>query len=115
MFEETHINTEFLSLINVRHAHHGMFGTSDLYIVVNLKPLSTDIELCEREISDCMWMDVNEYLNHPNIHELNKFFVQSYLEYQKNNFKIDCKHGIHQILKKPYTVYFGTKKDLSRL
>jgi len=108
--EETNISTEFLSLLNLRHAHNGMFGCSDIYIVVSLKPLTTKIEKCEREIADSKWMDIDEYLNHPNIHELNRMCVQNYLDYQKNKLKIDCKHGIHQVLKKPYTAYFVAKE-----
>lgn len=89
-----------------------MFRCSDIYTVVSLKPLSEDIEKCEREIEECKWMDIDEYLNHEDIHELNKFQVQKYLEYIKHNIKINCFHGIHQLLKKPYTLYSVTNGDL---
>lgn len=109
--EETHISTEFESILTLRHAHGGVFDCSDIYIVVSLRPLNEDIEKCEREIDECKWMDIDEYLNHPDIHELNKFQLQKFLEYKKSNLKINCYHGVHQILKKPYTLYSVTKAD----
>lgn len=111
VYEETRIHTVFHSLLNLRQGHHGMFGCSDIYIVVSLTPTSSEIDKCEREIKDCQWMKIDEYLQHEKIHELNKFFVQTYLSYKSNSIKIDCKHGIHQLLKKPYTVHYATKVD----
>ncbi|XP_063903592.1 uncharacterized protein LOC135123026 isoform X2 [Zophobas morio] len=111
VWEETGVETEFQTVLTLRQGHYGMFGCSDIYTVISLKPLSSDIEKCEREIDKCMWMDVDEYLKHPNVHELNRFFVQKYLEYLKKNLKIDWHHGIHQVLKKAYTVYYITSTD----
>lgn len=105
VYEETNIQTEFDSLISLRHTHNAMFDCSDMYIIVSLKPLSENIEKCEREIAECKWMDIDEYLQHPDVHELNRFFVHKYLDYVKKNIKIECTHGIHQILKKTYTLY----------
>ncbi|XP_008197132.1 nucleoside diphosphate-linked moiety X motif 6 isoform X2 [Tribolium castaneum] len=111
VWEETGVQTEFHSVLTLRHTHFGMFGCSDIYTVVSLKPLTFNIEKCEREIAKCTWMDIEEYLNHPNVHELNRFFVQKYLEHLRKNLKIDWHHGIHQVLKKAYTVYFVTDAD----
>nr|XP_023020147.1 nudix hydrolase 2 isoform X1 [Leptinotarsa decemlineata]XP_023020148.1 nudix hydrolase 2 isoform X1 [Leptinotarsa decemlineata]XP_023020149.1 nudix hydrolase 2 isoform X1 [Leptinotarsa decemlineata] len=110
--EETNILTEFQSVLTFRQTHKGMFGCSDIYTVVSLKPLSENIEKCDREIAKCQWMDIDEYMSHPQVHDLNRFFVQKYLEYKKHNIKINCFNGIHQIIKKPYTVYSVTKGDL---
>lgn len=104
--EETNIQTEFRSMLTVRHTHKRPFGCSDLYIIFSLKPLTTDIVKCEREISDCRWMDMNECLNHPHIHELNKFFIKTYLDFKERNIKIDCKTGMHEVLKIPYYMYY---------
>lgn len=109
MHEETNISTTFESVLTFRHAHGGMFGCSDIYTVVSLRPLNEDIEKCQREIDDCKWMDIDDYLNHPDIHDLNKFQLQKYLEHKKCDIKINCYHGVHQFLKKPYTVYSVTK------
>lgn len=109
--EETNISTEFESVLTIRHGHNGMYGCSDIYTVVSLRPLNDNIEKCEREIDQCKWMDINEYLTHPDIHELNKFQLQKFLEYKKCNIKVNCYHGIHQILLKPYTVYSVTNSN----
>ncbi|CAH1154666.1 unnamed protein product [Phaedon cochleariae] len=111
VYEETKISTEFQSILTLRHIHNGMFGCSDIYTVVSLKPLTQEIEKCDREIENCIWMDVQEYLNHPHVHDLNRFYVQKYLEYKKCNIKVNCFHGCHQIVNKPYTVYSVTKAD----
>lgn len=122
VYEETNIHTEFRSVLAFRHGHGGQFQCSDLYTVVSLKPLSTAVKKCEREIQDCKWMTLDEYLTHPDIHELNRLFVHKYLENAKCNMKIECSHGIHQVFKKPYTVYHAigssddkeqTSKDVS--
>lgn len=108
VLEETGVNTEFQTLLSMRHTHHGMFECSDIYTVISLKPLTDNIKMDDREISNCQWMKIDEYLTHPNVHDLNRFFVEKYLEYDKNNIKIDWHHGIHQIIKKPYTIYYVT-------
>ncbi|XP_030768077.1 nudix hydrolase 8 isoform X2 [Sitophilus oryzae] len=109
VFEETGINTEFESLLTIRQTHNGMFECTDLYIVMNLRALNTDIKKCEMEIAECRWMDIEEYLSHPNVHDLNRFFVEKMLHHRKHNIKIDCHHGTHQLLKRPYTVYYASK------
>ncbi|ENN76585.1 hypothetical protein YQE_07034, partial [Dendroctonus ponderosae] len=111
VLEETNIQTEFESVLTFRQGQSGMFGCSDLYFVVNLKALSQDIQKCTREIADCQWMDIKEYLNHPQVHELNRFFVSKLMHHRKHNLKIDCHHGLHQLLQKPFTVYSVFKTD----
>ncbi|KAF7278378.1 hypothetical protein GWI33_008507 [Rhynchophorus ferrugineus] len=109
--EETGIQAEFDSLLTLRQTHQQMFGCTDIYVVMNLKALSQDIQKCEKEIAECKWMDIEEYLNHPHVHELNRFFVQKMLHHKKHNIKIKCDHGVHQLLKRPYTVYSVLKTD----
>ncbi|XP_060522100.1 uncharacterized protein LOC132699423 isoform X2 [Cylas formicarius] len=113
VMEETNIRTEFDSLLTLRHVHQGMFGCSDIYIVVSLKPISFDIDKCNREIEKCQWMDIKEYLKHPHVHELNRFFAHKYLKHREHSIKIDVHHGIHQLVKIPYTVYSVEKLDQS--
>ncbi|XP_031352463.1 nudix hydrolase 10 isoform X2 [Photinus pyralis] len=111
VYEETHISTEFHSMLTMTQAHERMFGCSDLYFIVSLIPTSTDIEKCDREISECQWMKIDEYLDHDSVTELNKFFIKTYLNYKSNCITINCKHGIHSLLKKAYTVHYATKID----
>lgn len=72
VFEETGIKCEFQSILTIRQGHNGIFGCSDIYVVVNLKALNEDIKKCDREIAECQWMNIEEYLTHPHIHELNR-------------------------------------------
>lgn len=53
-----------------------LFGNSDIYVIIKLKALTETIEKCELEIKDCQWMDVEQYLNHPHVHDFNKFIVR---------------------------------------
>ncbi|XP_053673552.1 uncharacterized protein LOC128723775 [Anopheles nili] len=107
--EETNIRTAFESVVSIRHAHGAGFGCSDLYIVMALTPLSEEITKCNREIAKCEWMDVSEYLNHPKVHETNRNFVRTYLEYKKLGVRIDCTEEMHQVLKKRYNIYSVAK------
>jgi 8-oxo-dGTP pyrophosphatase MutT (NUDIX family) len=58
VFEETNVTSEFQFLISLRHTHNGMFKCSDIYFVVGLKPVSKEINKCNREIAACEWMKV---------------------------------------------------------
>ncbi|XP_068631798.1 uncharacterized protein [Battus philenor] len=86
--EETGIDAVFESMITLRHTHKMMFGNSDIYIVVALKAVSNTITKSEDEIEACKWMDIEEYLNHPHVHEFNRFIVQQALDLKKRNLKL---------------------------
>ncbi|XP_045432546.1 nucleoside diphosphate-linked moiety X motif 6 isoform X2 [Pipistrellus kuhlii] len=60
VFEETGIQSEFMSLLSIRqqHSHPGAFGKSDMYIICRLKPRSFSIALCPHECLRCEWMDL---------------------------------------------------------
>lgn len=105
VLEETSVQTEYETLIAIRHAHGAGFGCSDLYIVLALKPHTNAIAKCEREIAKCEWMDIDTYLTHPNVHETNRSFMKSYLNYKANGVKIICREDVHQILKKKYNIF----------
>lgn len=105
--EETGVKSEFHSLLTVRHAHKRAYNCSDLYITFALKPLTTEINKCDREIKDCKWMDVDEFLNHPRGSQMNRLVMGTYLEYKKRNIRFDCKTSIHEILKFPVQTYYA--------
>ena len=109
VFEETGIKTTFETLISIRHAHNTNFGCSDLYIVMALKPTDYDQDItnCPREIAASKWMDFDEYLNHPNVHETNRLFLRTYLNYKNKGIKITCNEGSHVLLKRKYNVYYA--------
>lgn len=103
--EETNIKTKFESVVSLRHAHGAGFGCSDLYIVMALSPENSEIVKCDREISKCEWMDIEAYLQHPKVHETNRNFVRTYLQYKQNGLKFICKDEVHSVLKKQYNIY----------
>ncbi|HUZ18737.1 MAG TPA: NUDIX domain-containing protein [Spirochaetia bacterium] len=77
--EETGIQTRFRSLVCFRHWHGYRFGKSDIYFVCRLDPLSFDIRRDPGEIEECMWMPVDEYLSHPDVHVFNRRIVEAAL------------------------------------
>lgn len=109
--EETNISAEFISLVVTLHGHGRQWNCSDIYSVMSLKPISADLTMDTREIKDCRWMPVHEYLNSDEVHELNKFVIHRWLEMQKQGIIVDCKHGLHALLKKPYTIYYPDKQS----
>ncbi|EDW86266.1 uncharacterized protein Dwil_GK17180 [Drosophila willistoni] len=109
--EETGIKTEFRSVVCLRHAHGGNFGCSDIYVVIGLKPNNLDFKRCEREIAKLQWMPVQEYLQHPQVHETNRHFVRTYLDYQKRGLVLTCRSDVHQVLKKEYRLYYVDQQE----
>ncbi|XP_013103138.2 uncharacterized protein LOC106084171 [Stomoxys calcitrans] len=104
--EETGVECEFNTVISIRHAHGGIFGCSDIYCVVALSPKSLDLTRCEREIAKLQWMPIDEYLQHPNVHETNRHFLRCYMDYKKRGIRFTCEIGKHQVLKKEYCLYY---------
>lgn len=77
VLEETGVQTRFDALICFRHWHGYRYGKSDIYFVCRLHPLSEEISLQEEEIEHCLWMPVEEYLAHENVHAFNKRIVRA--------------------------------------
>lgn len=74
--EETAVQATFHSLIGIRHAHVNRFGKSDLYFVCRLTPLSEEIQPQESEIAECVWMPVEQFLQHEEASAFNRNFVE---------------------------------------
>ena len=60
--EETGVETEFVSLVCMRHNTRFVFGKSDMYVVARLRPTATTINIDPDEIADARWMPVGEFL-----------------------------------------------------
>lgn len=109
--EETGIQTKFDSLVCVRHALGGPnrisfgFECSDLYFVIALKPDNHEIVKCEREIAQCEWMDFDKYLSLPNITEMNRLFLETFISNEERGIKLGCKNHTHELLKRHYQIY----------
>lgn len=89
----------------IRHAHGAGFGCSDVYVVVAMIAETMDIKKCEREIADCKWMELEEFLTHENVHETNRNFLRTYVSLKRQGIKIGCHEEIHPIIKKKYQIY----------
>jgi len=88
--EETGVETEFQSIIAFRQSHQMNFGCSDLYFIVCLKPTSSEIKMCTREISKCEWMPLEEYANHELVHTTNRHIAKQYMKCKQNKVAIGC-------------------------
>lgn len=73
---------------------------------MKLIPLTEEITKCEREIAECKWMDVEEYLNHKNVHETNRSFVLHWKELEKKNMLMDVVTKTHEKLNRKYQIFF---------
>ena len=76
VMEETGIYAQFIGIVCLRHRHGFRFGTSDLYIVCRLKPLSKEITSDPGEIEDCKWMPLTTYFSSDYVADFNKKIVQ---------------------------------------
>jgi len=78
--EETGVETRFEALACLRHWHGYRYGKSDIYFVCRLSPLSQEIQRDEREIEDCKWMPVAEYMQSESVGLFNRRIVRAALE-----------------------------------
>ncbi len=78
--EETGIEARFAHLVCFRHWHRYRYGKSDIYFVCKLEAVTTEIHRQTEEIDECMWMPVDEYLQHPLVHAFNRQVVKAVLE-----------------------------------
>jgi 8-oxo-dGTP pyrophosphatase MutT (NUDIX family) len=82
VLEETGVQTKFEALVCLRHWHGYRYGKSDIYFVARLSPISHEIVQDHEEIEECLWMPVEEYLNHGTVHNFNKQIVRAALNSQ---------------------------------
>ena len=78
--EETGVQAEFQGVVCVRHRHQFRFGRSDFYIVCRLRPLTSTLQRDPREIEECRWMPVDEYLTSPYVGLFNRTVVRHALQ-----------------------------------
>ncbi|CAG9584388.1 unnamed protein product [Danaus chrysippus] len=102
--EETGVDATFETMVTLRHAHKMMFGNSDIYVVVKLKATSTEINKSDIEIKSCKWMKIDEYMNHPHVHEFNRSVVQQALDLDTRKIKLDLIKENHAVVNKEITV-----------
>ena len=74
--EETGIDARFEYMACFRHWHNYRYGKSDIYFVCRLTPLSMEIKMDPNEISECLWIPLDDFLNDPDVFGFNKFIVR---------------------------------------
>ncbi|XP_076379266.1 uncharacterized protein LOC143259741 [Megalopta genalis] len=111
VLEETGIETTLKCLIGFRHAHNFAFNCSDIYIIFYLIPNSFDIKKCDKEISECQWMKLTDYLNHSEVHANNKLVARKMLEFFEHKMGVTINYTEHPTLKKPIAMYTISKVD----
>ena len=66
VFEETGVRAKFDHLVNTRLVHSSaMFHAPDLYSIVRLTPLTTEIHFDPVEIADAQWVDLDVLAANP--------------------------------------------------
>ncbi|XP_064613260.1 uncharacterized protein LOC135477040 [Liolophura sinensis] len=80
VLEETGVPCQFVSILSFRHQHGYRFGCSDVYFVCLMRPISEEINACEKEIADCQWMNLREFHQQENLSEALRFFTEQYLK-----------------------------------
>eukprot|EP01017_Pseudomicrothorax_dubius_P026613 TRINITY_DN2987_c0_g1_i1.p1 TRINITY_DN2987_c0_g1~~TRINITY_DN2987_c0_g1_i1.p1 ORF type:complete len:254 (+),score=29.23 TRINITY_DN2987_c0_g1_i1:64-825(+) len=61
VFEETGVETEFLSIVAFRDRERFRFEHSDIYFVALLKPKHSKIVPCALEVAESMWMPIEDF------------------------------------------------------
>ncbi|XP_031782400.2 nudix hydrolase 8 [Nasonia vitripennis] len=105
VLEETGVIAKFKCMLAFRHAHRYAFGCSDIYTISCLIPQTFDIVKCDREISECKWMKLDEFISHPHVHDNNRLLASKVMEYLEHGMGITVTQAIHPINKKPISVY----------
>ena len=78
VYEETGINIEFESIVNIGHFRNGQFGESNLYIVCTAKALSKNITINDSsEIAEAIWIDPEDFLKSDDANTYNKSVVEA--------------------------------------
>ncbi len=77
IWEETAIETAFEHLVGMWHGHEFFFGKSGIYVVFRLRPLTRAITKDDREIEECRWMPLTEYMAHPDVSDFNRAIVKA--------------------------------------
>ena len=83
VFEETGVVAEFERIISIGHFYPHQFHKSNLYVLCLAKPKSLKIDVKDKEeISEAIWLDLDEMFKRDDIHEYTKTIVKSALSGQ---------------------------------
>ena len=83
VFEETGVVAEFEKIISLGHFYPHQFHKSNLYVLCLAKPKSLKIDVKDKEeISEAIWLDIDEMFRRDDIHDYTKTIVKSALSGQ---------------------------------
>ncbi|XP_014487839.1 PREDICTED: nucleoside diphosphate-linked moiety X motif 6 [Dinoponera quadriceps] len=105
VLEETGIQADFRCLLTFRHGHGYSFGCSDIYMIAYLTPQNFDIQKCKREILECRWMKLSEFMEHPEIHAHNKTLATKTVEFLGHQMGMVVNYENHPITQKEIHIY----------
>jgi len=78
VYEETGIDIDFESIVNIGHFKNGQFGESGIYIVCTANALSNQIKIGDtNEISEAKWMKLDDFLNSDITNPYNKSVIKA--------------------------------------
>lgn len=61
VFEETGVKSSFRSVVAMRQQHKTVYDASDLYVVCRCEPETTEINICNHEVAEAIWLPIEEY------------------------------------------------------
>ena len=83
VWEETGIRTKLIKMVSVLNSHPYRFNKSNMYIVFQLEPLSSEINIIDtHEIEKALWMPLEEFYAHEEMSEFQKDLVSSALSHE---------------------------------
>lgn len=88
VFEETGVDVDFESIVNLGHFQNGQFGEANIYLVCTAQALSDTIKINDvSEIQEAIWIKPQDFLNNTDTHEYNKAVVRAAMTNQELKLK----------------------------
>lgn len=64
-----------------------------------------EITACPREIEAAEWMDFDDFLNHPKVHDINRETLTQYIKNRQAGVLMTCKERTYVLLRRNYNIY----------
>ncbi len=80
VYEETGIKSKLIKMVSVLNSHPYRFNKSNMYIVFQLEPLNSEINIIDtQEIEEAIWMPLDEFFSHEEMSAFQKDLVRQAL------------------------------------
>ena len=88
VWEETGIKAKLIKMVSVLNSHPYRFNKSNMYIVFQLEPLSSEINIVDtHEIEKAFWMPLEDFYAHEEMSTFQKDLVSSALNHEGVSLK----------------------------